>query len=93
MNADAPFLRITTFHARRGCADRLAEQLLQAATLVAEGPGCEHWIVHGDHDDADVVRVSELWSTRRQCEAELAAPEVSAHTARVMELVDGGPRC
>jgi quinol monooxygenase YgiN/mannose-6-phosphate isomerase-like protein (cupin superfamily) len=91
VNADAPFFRIATFHARRGCADRLAEQLLQAATLVAEASGCEHWLVHRDHDDADVVRVSELWSTRRQCEAALAAPEVRAHTARVMELIDGPP--
>jgi quinol monooxygenase YgiN/mannose-6-phosphate isomerase-like protein (cupin superfamily) len=83
--------RIATFHARRGCADRLAEELLQAATLVAEAPGCEHWLVHRDPDDADVVRVSELWSTRRQCAEALAAPEASAHTARVMELLDGEP--
>jgi quinol monooxygenase YgiN/quercetin dioxygenase-like cupin family protein len=91
VNADAPFFRIATFRARRGCADRLAGQLLQAATLVAEAPGCEHWLVHRDHDDADVVRVSELWSTRGQRDAALAAPDVSGFMAGVLELADGGP--
>jgi mannose-6-phosphate isomerase-like protein (cupin superfamily)/quinol monooxygenase YgiN len=83
--------RIATFHAGPGNADRLAEALLRASTLVAEAPGCELWLVQRDRGDTDTVRVCETWSSRNHCDAALALPGVRANVAEVMALVDRAP--
>jgi mannose-6-phosphate isomerase-like protein (cupin superfamily)/quinol monooxygenase YgiN len=91
MTANVPITRIATFHARAGQADRLVERLLHAVGLVAEAPGCELWLVHRDHGDEDTVRVSELWSSREQCDAALTSPEVRENAGVIMDLVDRPP--
>jgi quinol monooxygenase YgiN/mannose-6-phosphate isomerase-like protein (cupin superfamily) len=83
--------RFVTFRARPGDGDKLAERLLQAASLVADAPGCELWHVHRDHIDPDVVRVTEEWRSREQCEAALAGDGVSENVAGVLELLVGEP--
>jgi quinol monooxygenase YgiN len=61
--------RFVTFRARPGEGDTLAERLLRAASLVADAPGCELWLMDREHGDPDVMRVSEIWATREQCDA------------------------
>jgi len=91
VTAHAPFTRLATFHARAGQSERLVERLRHAAGLVAEAPGCELWLVHRDHGDADTVRVSEVWSSREQCDAALTRPEVGGNAEAIMNLVDRPP--
>jgi mannose-6-phosphate isomerase-like protein (cupin superfamily)/quinol monooxygenase YgiN len=80
-----------SFRARPGEGDKLAERLLHAASLVADAPGCELWLVHRDQADPDLVRVSEVWASREQCEAALALDGVSEDIAGVLELLAGSP--
>lgn len=81
--------RTATFHARPGQGQALGERLLHAAALVAEAPGCELWLVHRDLEDADTVRVSEMWASREQCDAALGLPGVPENAAAVMDLIVG----
>ena len=89
MTSTTPMTRTVTFRARAGEGARLAERLLYAASLVAEAPGCELWLVHRDRDDPDTVRVSEMWASGEQREAALNVPSVREKAAQVMDLVDG----
>jgi mannose-6-phosphate isomerase-like protein (cupin superfamily) len=47
--------------------------------------------VHRDQADTDVVRVSEIWASREQCDAALQLAGVPEHAASVLELLDGEP--
>ena len=92
MTQSSPLTRTATFHARPDHGQALAERLLHAATLVTEAPGCELWLVHRDQDDPDVLRVSELWASREQCDAALALPSVRENATKVMQLLGNPPR-
>jgi quinol monooxygenase YgiN len=91
MTSTTPVTRTAIFHARPGHGGPRAERLLHAASLVAEAPGCELWLVHRDGEDPDTVRVSEMWASHTQCVAALDAPGVGENAAQVMELVDRPP--
>ena len=86
-----PMTRTAVFRARGGRGAELADRLLYAASLVADVPGCELWLVQRDLDDPDTVRVTEMWSSRRQCDAALNLPGVRENAAQVMGLLDGPP--
>lgn len=88
MNA---YTRVVTFNARPGSAGELLERLLLATGLVAEAPGCEQWHVHRDEAKPDVVRVSEIWDSRAQCDAALQLDGMPESTASVMELLNSPP--
>lgn len=83
--------RFAAFHALPGHGEELAGHLLHAATLVAELPGCEMWLVHRDQADPDTIRVSETWASQEQCDASLTLPEVRENVQRVMALLSGAP--
>jgi mannose-6-phosphate isomerase-like protein (cupin superfamily)/quinol monooxygenase YgiN len=83
--------RAAIFRACAGEGARLAERLLHAASLVAEAPGCELWLVDRDRDDPDTVRVTEVWASCEQCEAALNVPGVRENAEQVMELVEISP--
>ena len=83
--------RFATFHASPGHGEKLAERLLHAASLVAELPGCELWLVHRDQANPDTIRVSEIWASQEQCDAALDLPGVRENAGRVMELLSGAP--
>lgn len=83
--------RFVTFHARPGESDKLAERLLCAASLVADAPGCQTWLVHRDQTDSDVVRINEIWASREQCDAALKLVGVPENAASVMELLTSDP--
>jgi len=91
MNSTSPLCRTATFHAHPGKGGVLAERLTLAADLVAEAPGCELWLVHRDQDDADTVRVTEMWATRELCETALNQPAAREHATQVRQLLDGPP--
>jgi quinol monooxygenase YgiN len=98
MTQTSPLTRTVTFRARVGRGQALAERLLHAAALIAEAPGCELWLVHRDQDDADIIRVSEIWAGRKQCDDALGLPGVRKNATEVMQLlaeppevVDGQP--
>jgi quinol monooxygenase YgiN/mannose-6-phosphate isomerase-like protein (cupin superfamily) len=91
MTQASPVTRTVTFRARAGHGQALAERLLHAAALVAEAPGCELWLVHRDQDDADIIRVSEMWAGRKQRDDALGLPGVRENAAEVMRLVAEPP--
>jgi quinol monooxygenase YgiN/mannose-6-phosphate isomerase-like protein (cupin superfamily) len=83
--------RFAKFHAISGQGNQLAERLLHAASLIAEAPGCELWLVHRDDTDADTICVTEMWASREQCDAALTLPGVPENAATVMGLLSGTP--
>lgn len=91
MTSPPPFTRSATFRARAGKRKLLASRLLHAASIVADVPGCELWLVHSDFDDPQSVRVTEMWASREQCNAALALPGVAENVGELTELVDGTP--
>jgi hypothetical protein len=58
---------------------------------MAAVPGCELWLVQRDVDDADMVRVTEMWASRQHCDAALNLPGVDENAAQVMGLLDRPP--
>jgi quinol monooxygenase YgiN/mannose-6-phosphate isomerase-like protein (cupin superfamily) len=91
MNDTTPLTRTVTFHALPGQAAALAEKLGRAAELVAEAPGCELWLVDRERGNPGTLRVSEMWSSREQCDAALGLPDVREHSAAVLALLAGTP--
>ena len=64
MTSMTPMTRTATFRARDGRGAQLAERLLHAASPMAAVPGCELWLVQRDLEDADMIRVTEMWASR-----------------------------
>jgi quinol monooxygenase YgiN len=91
MTSMTPMTRTATFRARDGRRAQLAERLLHAASLMAAVPGCELWLVQRDLDDADMIRVTEMWASRQHCDAALNLPGVDKNAAQVMGLLDRPP--
>jgi quinol monooxygenase YgiN len=73
--------------AHPGQRDALLEELLQAANLVADLPGCEVWIVNTMPDDPDAIWVTEVWRSAADHAASLANDAVKAITARARPLI------
>lgn len=86
-----PTVRFVTFRARLGEGQALADHLLHAASLVADAPGCELWLVSRDHAEPDTVRVTERWASGEQCDAALRLEGVSENAERVMALLRSAP--
>src|SRR5215217_2952151 len=91
MTSMTPMTRTATFRARGGRGAQLAERLLHAASLMAAVPGCELWLVQRDLDEADMIRVTEMWASRQHCDAALNLPGVDKNAAQVMGLLDRPP--
>jgi quinol monooxygenase YgiN len=92
MTSMPPMSRTATLRARDGRGAQLAERLLHAASLMADVPGCELWLVQRDLDDPDVIRVTEMWASRKHCDAAVNLPSVEKNAAQVMGLLDGPPK-
>jgi quinol monooxygenase YgiN len=91
MASQTALTRIVTFRARPGEGAELAERLLQAASMLAEAPGCELWLVHQDRDDPDTVRASEMWASTATCDAALTRDGVAENAEQLMSLLDRPP--
>jgi quinol monooxygenase YgiN len=75
--------------AHLGQRDALLDELLQAATIVADLPGCEVWIVNTMPDDPDAIWVTEVWRSEADHAASLANDAVKAVIARARPLIAG----
>jgi quinol monooxygenase YgiN len=64
---------------------------MTAASLMADVPGCELWLVQRDLDDADMIRVTEMWARRQHGDAALNLPGVDKNAAQVTGLLDRPP--
>jgi quinol monooxygenase YgiN len=64
---------------------------LYVEEVTAAVPGCELWLVQRDLDDADMIRVTEIWPSRQHCDAALNLPGVEKNAAQVMDLLDRPP--
>jgi quinol monooxygenase YgiN len=64
--------------ARPGQRDALAQLLLDATRLPSGLPGCEVYVVSLDQKDANVVYVTEVWTTEQDHDVWQALPEVRA---------------
>src|SRR4051794_10431271 len=91
MTSMTPMTPTATFRARDGQGAQPAERLLHAASPMAAVPGCELWLVQRDLDDADMIRITEMWARRQHCDAALNLPGVDKNAAQVMGLLDGRP--
>jgi quinol monooxygenase YgiN len=91
MTSTTPMTRTAAFRARDGRGAQLAERLLHAASPMAAVPGGEPWLVQRDLHDADMIRVTEMWASRRHCDAALNLPGVEKDAAQVMGLRDRPP--
>jgi quinol monooxygenase YgiN len=75
--------------AQPGQRDALLDELLQAANLVANLPGCEVWIVNIMPDDPDAIWVTEVWRSEADHAASLNSDSVKAIIARARPLIAG----
>src|SRR3954453_13991254 len=102
MTSMTPVTRTATFCARAGRGAQLAERLLRAASLMADVPGCELWLVQRGLDDPDMIRVPERWGRPRggappagrgpTRNVRGAAPRCRTGRARLSPGTGGGPR-
>jgi quinol monooxygenase YgiN len=80
------------FTTRPGQRDALVEQLLHAAALVKDVPGCEIYIVATSPSEADVVWVTEVWASEADHDASLTLDGAKDAIARALPLLAGPPQ-
>ena len=79
------------FTAQPGRGDELAAILLEAAAGMGYDGDCLLYIVSRSPGDADVVYVTEAWTTREAHDRSLEDDAVRALIARAMPLMAGPP--
>jgi quinol monooxygenase YgiN/mannose-6-phosphate isomerase-like protein (cupin superfamily) len=83
--------RLVTFKGEAGNGDELAGVLLRAASIVAEAPGCELWLVHRDLSDPDIVRVTEVWASPEHAQAALQLDGAEEYATAAAALLAAEP--
>ena len=83
--------RYVHFTAREGLRDALVGNLLGAARLLGDAPGCELYLINTSPTDPDTVWVTEVWSTQAELDASLTLDGVKAVIQRVLPLLVGPP--
>jgi quinol monooxygenase YgiN len=79
------------FRAHEGQGDALAAVLLEAADALEGNEECRLYLVSRSPDDADIVWVTEVWTSREAHAASLEDEAVRALVARGMPLIAGMP--
>jgi quinol monooxygenase YgiN len=79
------------FVAQPGQRDALLAELLHAAELLADAPGCDVWIVGTIPDEPDSLWVSELWQSEADHDASLTREGVRAVISRARPLIAAMP--
>jgi quinol monooxygenase YgiN len=67
----------TRHTAKPGQRDNLVANLLRAADLLRDNPGCIHWVVNTT-DEPDVVWVNVVWSSKEAHDAALQPEDMRA---------------
>lgn len=78
-------------HARPGRGPRLEAVLLRAAELMKTVPECEIYIVGTALGSPDIVRVTEVWTSKPAHDQSLALPQVKALLDEAMPLIATTP--
>ncbi|GAA5221353.1 putative quinol monooxygenase [Membranihabitans marinus] len=74
-----------------GKGQDLANILLEAATMVANAPGCQLYVVSTDTELDDTVWVTEVWDSKENHDKSLNVPGVRELIGQAMPLLDGMP--
>lgn len=71
--------------------DKLVSILIQAANLMKDQEGCQHYIVSKDENDESLTWVVEFWTSKAAHDTSLQMPEVRALISEAMPLLIGSP--
>ena len=79
------------FKMQPGQRDALLEMLLASAQQMESSPGCELYLVNTSPTEADVVWVTEVWSSMAAHDASLSLPGAAEAIKRALPLLAGPP--
>jgi len=79
------------FKAQPGQRDALVELLLESARGLQALPGCELYLVNISPTEAEVVWVTEVWSSLEEHDASLNLPGAAQAIKRALPLLAGLP--
>jgi quinol monooxygenase YgiN len=79
------------FKTQPGQRDALVQLLLESARQMDSLPGCELYLVNTSPTEADVVWVTEVWSSMAEHEASLTLPGAAEGIKRALPLLAGPP--
>jgi quinol monooxygenase YgiN len=85
------FAQHTRLTAAPGRRDALVAKFLEAASLQAGNEACELMLVSVAPDDADVVYLTEVWTSAERWEQARESDEIKAWSASMPALVAGPP--
>lgn len=77
--------------ATSGKRDALAANLLRAADLMKNVPGCLMYVVNTSNDEPDTVWVTEIWQDEKAHGASLSIPGVRDLINETMPLLASAP--
>lgn len=80
------------FQAKRGKGGALAAVLLEAAAALDQVDDCLLYVISRDPGDADVVFVTEAWTTQEAHDAALEDRVTRELIGRAMPLIEGRPQ-
>jgi quinol monooxygenase YgiN len=88
---DVAFGMHVRFVAHSGQGDELEAILLEAAKLAGGADGCRIYVVSRSHESAEVVWVTEAWSSREAHDASVNDERARALIQRALPLLAGAP--
>lgn len=85
------FAQHTRLVATSGKHDELVAKFLEAVELQRDNPDCELMLVSATPDAADVVYLTEVWSSKDAWEQARSSAPIQAWAAAMPALVSGPP--
>ena len=88
----APFMHHTRLVATTGNAGRLVAKFLESVELQRGNPDCLLMVVSRSPTEADVVHLTEVWTSESAWDAARRRPAIAEWARDMPTLVDGPPR-
>jgi quinol monooxygenase YgiN len=85
------FAQHTRLVAAPGKRDELVAKFLESAEIQRDNPECSLMLVSTAPDTADVVYLTEIWSSENAWEQARSSPAIQAWAASMPALVGGPP--
>ena len=82
---------INRLTARPGQRDRVAQILIESGKLFEENAACIFSVVSESAEDANVLWVTDLWTSREEHEAALKQPKLRPFIEEAVPLLEGMP--